>query len=198
MFLKPLPGCRDASFAIILNVLLIRDSDQMAIAKIVSGGQTGVDRGALAAALHLGFPYGGMIPSGRKAEDGIVPLEFTAMTESDSEDYRFRTRWNAEHSDATLILSFSPMLEGGTQRTRQYCMNARKPYFVDNPSSPALSKGSPKVVDWLTKVCKKNGGVPIVLNVAGPRESKCPGIAEATEAYISQLIERQEAKVVKP
>ena len=163
----------------------------MVIAKIVSGGQTGVDRGALAAALKLGFPYSGMIPKGCKAEDGIVPLEFTAMTESDSEDYRFRTRWNAEHSDATLILSFTPMLEGGTLRTRQYCMNSRKPYFVDNPSSPAIAKGALKVSGWLDKVCKKNGGAPIVLNVAGPRESKSPGIAEATEAYISRLIGQQ-------
>lgn len=164
------------------------------IEKVVSGGQTGVDRGALAAALKLGFPYGGMIPSGRKAEDGIVPLEFAAMTESESEDYRFRTRWNAEHSDATLILSFTPTLEGGTQRTRQYCMNARKPYFVDNPSSPATAKGALKATWWLDKVCKKNGGAPIVLNVAGPRESKCPGIAEATEKYISRLIEQQGTK----
>ena len=163
----------------------------MSIAKIVSGGQTGVDRGALAAALKLGCPYGGMIPNGRKAEDGIVPLEFTAMTESESDDYRFRTRWNAEHSDATLILSFSPTLEGGTQRTRQYCMNARKPYFVDNPSSPAIIKGAPKVTGWLDKVCKKNGGAPIVLNIAGPRESKSQGIAEATEEYVSRLIEQQ-------
>ena len=135
-----------------------------------------------------------MIPSGRKAEDGVVPLKFAAMTESESEDYRFRTRWNAEHSDATLILSFTPTLEGGTQRTRQYCMNARKPYFVDNPSSPTIAKGKSKVADWLTKVCKKSGGAPIVLNVAGPRESKCPGIAEATENYISRLIEQQGTK----
>ena len=166
----------------------------MTIAKIVSGGQTGVDRGALDAALRLGFPYGGMIPKGRKAEDGIVPLKFTAMTESDSEDYRFRTGWNAEHSDATLILSFTPTLEGGTQRTRQYCMNARKPYFIDNPTSPALAKGKQKVSDWLAKVCKKNGGAPIVLNVAGPRESKSPGIAEVTEAYVTKMIVEQGVK----
>lgn len=188
----------------------------MTIAKIVSGGQTGVDRGAIAAypppagvrdpwgsehaersecrALKLGFPYGGMIPNGRKAEDGIVPLEFTAMTKSESDDYRFRTRWNAEHSDATLILSFSPTLEGGTQRTRQYCMNARKPYFVDNPSSPAIAKGTLKVAGWLDKVRKKNGGAPIVLNVAGPRESKTPGIAAATETYVARLIEDQGVK----
>ena len=96
------------------------------IGKIISGGQTGADRGALEAALRAGFAYGGLVPKGRLA-DGCVPAKFTAMVEADTEGYRFRTRWNAEHSDATLILAFSDQLEGGTQRTRQYCMNARKP-----------------------------------------------------------------------
>jgi hypothetical protein len=45
----------------------------MLISKIISGGQTGVDRGAIEAALELGFPYGGLIPKGRLAEDGAVP-----------------------------------------------------------------------------------------------------------------------------
>ena len=100
------------------------------IGKVISGGQIGADRGALEAALKAGFAYGGLVPKGRLAEDGCVPAKFTAMEEADTEDYRFRTRWNAEHSDATLILAFSDQLEGGTQRTRQYCMNARKPVFV--------------------------------------------------------------------
>lgn len=167
----------------------MRDFNRMTIAKIVSGGQTGVDRGALAAALRLGFPYGGMIPKGRKAEDGVVPTEFTAMTELESDDYRLRTRWNAEHSDATLLLAFSPKIEGGTKRTQQYCLNARKPFFIDNPSAPAVSKGGLEVLAWLDKVCRKNGGAPIVLNVAGPRESKSPGIEQATADYVSRLID---------
>ena len=52
----------------------------MLISKIVSGGQTGVDRGAIEAALECGFPYGGLIPKGRLAEDGVVPLKFDKMT----------------------------------------------------------------------------------------------------------------------
>ena len=57
----------------------------MLLSKIVSGGQTGVDRGAIEAALELGFPYGGLIPKGRLAEDGIVPLKFDQMAESSGE-----------------------------------------------------------------------------------------------------------------
>ncbi len=136
-------------------------------------------------------PYGGMIPKGRLAEDGVVPEEFTDMVESESEDYRFRTRWNVEHADATLILSFAEELEGGSQRTRQYCMNVRKPYFVDNPLSPKSENGRIAVFKWLENVSRKNGGRPSVLNVAGPRESKFPGIAEAAEKYVGRLIAAQ-------
>ena len=161
------------------------------IGKIISGGQTGADRDALEAALKARFAYGGLVPKGRLAEDGCVPAKFTAMEETDTEDYRFRTRWNAEHSDATLILTFSEQLEGGTQRTRQYCTNARKPVFVDNPNTPATDCAQLAVFKWLAKVCKKNGGRPLVLNVAGPRESKEPGLEAAVESYVARLISEE-------
>ena len=130
-----------------------------------------------------------MVPKGRLAEDGRVPARFKGVVEAETEDYRFRTRWNAEHSDATLILAFDERLEGGTQRTRQYCMNARKPHFVDNPSAPKMDGERLAVLKWLEKVCKKNKGQPLVLNVAGPRESKSPGLAKATDKYITRLLE---------
>ena len=161
------------------------------VAKVVSGGQTGVDRGALEAALTAGFPYGGLVPKGRLAEDGVVPARFTNMTEAESENYRFRTRWNVEHADATLLLSFSEELEGGTQRTRQYCMNVRKPYFVDNPLGPKMEGGRLAVFAWLETVCRKNNRRPLVLNVAGPRESKAVGICSAAEKYVARIIADQ-------
>jgi hypothetical protein len=161
------------------------------IGKVISGGQTGADRGAIEAALKAGFAYGGLVPKGRLAEDGCVPAKFTAMEEADTEDYRFRTRWNAEHSDATLILAFSDQLEGGTQRTRQYCMNVRKPVFVDNPAEPKMDGDQLAVFKWLAKVSKKIGGRPIVLNVAGPRESKEPGLEAAVESYVARLISEE-------
>ena len=163
----------------------------LCVAKIVSGGQTGVDRGALEAAVKAQFPYGGMIPRGRLAEDGIVPEKFMNMVESESEDYRFRTRWNVESTDATLILSFVEELEGGTQRTRQYCMNACKPFFIDDPSNPKMDGNRIAVFKWLEDVGHKNGDNPLALNVAGPRESKSPGIAEASERYVSRIISAQ-------
>ena len=72
----------------------------MLISKIVSGGQTGVDRGAPGAALDLGFPYGGYVPKGRRSEDVIVPYEFSAMTEDTRKDYLHWTELNVANSDA--------------------------------------------------------------------------------------------------
>ena len=72
-------------------------------AKIVSGGQTGVDRGALNAAIALGIEHGGWCPAGRVSEDGTIPSRYE-MTETDSADYPTRTQQNVIDSDATLIL----------------------------------------------------------------------------------------------
>lgn len=164
----------------------------MLIEKIVSGGQTGVDRGALEAALELGFPYGGLIPNGRLAEDGIVPLKFNAMTEATRKDYLFRTEWNVTHTDCTLIISrynqqpgaVRESLQGGTERTRQFCVVHGKPYLV-------IFKGALNTVrDWLVATAEQLGKreVGLVLNVAGTRESKSPGIQDNTKAFIKKII----------
>lgn len=159
----------------------------MLISKIISGGQTGVDRGALEAALEAHFPYGGLIPKGRMAEDGQVPLCFDKMEVSYKKDYLFRTEWNVTHSDATLILSpynTSPgaqreSLTGGTLRTERFTLDHAKPRLV-------LFKASVQAaLDWLRSLGMEN----IVLNVAGPRESKAPGIQAKTKAFIAKLIE---------
>ena len=42
------------------------------ITKVVSGGQTGVDRAALDVAREQGIPSGGWCPKGRRAEDGSI------------------------------------------------------------------------------------------------------------------------------
>ena len=139
------------------------------------------------AALELGFPYGGLIPKGRRAEDGIVPEKFDKMEVSFRKDYLFRTEWNVAHSDATLILSNyntkpncdRETLTGGTLRTERFCIDHAKPRLV------FFTQNVAKTVDWLKGLGMDN----IVLNVAGPRESKAPGIQEAARAFISRLIE---------
>src|SRR3989344_782830 len=96
--------------------------------KIISGGQTGVDRAALDAALELGLPCGGIVPKGRLAEDGRIPERYPVQ-ECDSEDYVVRTELNVIHSDATLILNRGE-ISGGTLITAQFCRKHKKPFHV--------------------------------------------------------------------
>mgnify|MGYP003793290687 CR=1 FL=1 len=85
------------------------------IKKIVSGGQTGVDRAALDVAMQLGIPVGGWCPRGRRAEDGRIPDSYP-LREASSVNYAKRTELNVRDSDGTLILSGGP-LTGGTALT---------------------------------------------------------------------------------
>jgi len=57
------------------------------IGKIVSGGQTGADRGALNAAIKSGLPYSGWCPKGRLAEDGTIPERYR-LTETSTKAFR--------------------------------------------------------------------------------------------------------------
>src|SRR5438445_1429872 len=79
--------------------------------KVISGGQTGVDRAALDVALELGVPAGGWCPKGRKAEDGSLAPRYP-LTETPSEEYWQRTEWNVRDSDGTLVLTRGAPTEG--------------------------------------------------------------------------------------
>src|SRR5262245_13445725 len=86
--------------------------------KIISGGQTGVDRAALEWALARGIPHGGWCPKGRRAEDGIIPPRFQ-LEETDSDNPSVRTRGNIRDSNGTVIFSGSLELSGGTKETAE-------------------------------------------------------------------------------
>jgi hypothetical protein len=152
----------------------------LGLRKLISGGQTGVDRGALEAAIELGIPHGGWCPRGRLAEDGQIPDRFQ-LQETDSPDYHVRTERNVLEADATLIIARRP-LSGGTELT--FCMAAAhgRPCLVVNLDEPV---DLAMVRSWL-QACQVR-----ILNVAGPRESQSPGIASLTRKLLIQLLQPQ-------
>ena len=145
--------------------------------KLISGGQTGVDRAGLDVALALGLAIGGWCPQGRRAEDGILPDRYP-LTETPEPDYETRSRRNVEDADGTLILNLGG-LEGGTALTADHARQVGKPCLV-----VALEEGIEPAAfrDWLEE------HRIAVLNVAGPRESKRPGVYEAAYCCLEALL----------
>src|SRR5450759_3433046 len=97
----------------------------MPIIKIVSGGQTGADRGGLDAAIHCNITHGGWCPQGRRAVDGVIPGKYL-LQETASSDYLHRNEANVTDSDATLIFSYGT-LEGGSLKTWDFAKKHHKP-----------------------------------------------------------------------
>lgn len=145
--------------------------------RIVSGGQSGVDRAALEMAEACGIPYGGWCPRGRRAEDGPIDARHP-LQETPSREYRQRTAWNVRDSDGTLIL-YRGVLSGGTALTRRIAEENGKPFFV---ADLAWMENVTAVRAWL-----QYEGIR-VLNVAGPRESENPGIQQQAGAFLSALL----------
>ena len=164
------------------------DSLSLPVRRIVSGGQTGVDRGALDAAIALGIEHGGWCPQGRRAEDGTIPPQYDLKV-TESADYAVRTRQNVADSDGTLIF-YRHSLTGGTRATHRYAVRSGRPYHLVGFDDSGLSATEEGRVDrraieavaaWLLK------NDLAVLNVAGPRESLQPGIAAATTRFLIAL-----------
>ncbi|MES9886058.1 MAG: putative molybdenum carrier protein [Candidatus Sedimenticola sp. 6PFRAG1] len=144
--------------------------------KIVSGGQTGVDRAGLDVALDLDIPCGGWCPKGRRAVDGVIPDKYP-LTETPAENYNRRTEWNVRDSDATLILN-EGALDGGTAVTQVYAeKHKRLCLVVALDQSPDLEI----VKSWL------EGNRVRVLNIAGPREEKRPGITGRAYTFLNRV-----------
>jgi len=147
--------------------------------RIVSGGQTGVDRAALEAALAAGLDCGGWCPRGRKAEDGAIGSRYP-LQETPSDAYEQRTRWNVRDSDGTLVLTDGEPV-GGTALTVEVARAWGRPLLiVDFNARPAPAA----VHDWL-----RDNRIR-VLNVAGPRESQSPGIQRRAYGYLQKLLDK--------
>lgn len=139
------------------------------IARIVSGGQTGVDRAALEFGRRVGVPIGGWCPAGGWAEDlpeppGLLAL-FPELDETRSSHPAERTRWNVRDSDATLVLVRGEVSSPGTAATLRFIEDYGRPHLVADVGDVAGVRA------WLAALPAGS-----VLNIAGPRESQAPGI----------------------
>jgi hypothetical protein len=163
----------------------IRDSRRgariMMLKKLISGGQTGVDRAALDASRAAGIPVGGYCPKGRLAEDGVIPSSYPLL-ELESAEYEVRTEKNVVESDGTLILN-KGLLSQGTKLTYDYTVKHLKPCLIVQLDAGKLVEPV-QVVKWI------EGQRISVLNVAGPRESKLPeGIYEESVSYLVKMFD---------
>lgn len=144
---------------------------------VVSGGQTGADRAAVDFAIANSVSYRGWVPHGGWAEDFRQPpgllQQFPAFRETDSTDSNVRTEWNVHDSDATLILAIagSGAVSPGTEWTRRCAKQCSKPLGEVDPTS---SSAREQLRDFLAQL-----GSGLALNIAGPRETECPGLYEA-------------------
>lgn len=132
--------------------------------RIISGGQTGADRAGLDWAIANGVSHGGWCPAGRKSEDGRIPDHYL-LQETGSRGYLTRTEWNVRDSDATVIFTMTPVLDGGSKRTLDFAEALGRPCLHVFPGMKADA-----LIAFLTKYEVRT------LNSAGKRASSAPGV----------------------
>ena len=143
--------------------------------KIISGGQTGVDRAALDVALRHGIECGGWCPAGRLDEFGKIPDHYP-IQELQGGGFTERTLQNVKDSDGTVVI-YSVELRGGTEQSVRFCVDLKRPHKLID-ASKISAEGAAKLVGDFVDKNKIN-----ILNVAGPRESEWPeGYAYASRA----------------
>jgi len=153
--------------------------------KIISGGQSGVDRAALDVADELSLEYGGWCPKSGWAEDHVIEPGLLALypnlKTTPLSDVQQRTEWNVRDSDATLILTRGADLTNfpGTKLTVGIAEKLGRRHLLVNLQNPASVQ---QAKSWL-----KESGIKGVLNVAGPRESEAPGIYEEAKRFLRAL-----------
>jgi hypothetical protein len=145
--------------------------------RMISGGQTGVDRAALDFALKAGIECGGWIPKGRMAEDGIIPAKYPNLKETESENSKERTERNVRDSDGTLVITRGNP-SGGSAFTLQVARHFEKPVLHVDLERESVDVASLRLREWIQKVN------PAILNIAGSRNSEDRKIYELTQTLL--------------
>lgn len=157
---------------------------------IISGGQTGADRAALDFALAHGLEHGGWCPRGRLTEDGPLDTRYE-LRQTSSRGYAQRTEWNVRDSDATVVFTIDARLQGGTALTINLAERLAKPRLHlardgDDPSAPAppsIGEHAARLVEFVRQHNVHR------LNVAGPRASQEPDVADFVHRVLEAALD---------
>jgi len=153
------------------------------VKKIVSGGQTGADRAALDFAIDNDLDYGGFVPSGRIAEDGVIPARYAHLTEAATSDPDERTRLNVLSSDGTILITHGPPA-GGSDQTKELAHSLSKPLLHIDLANESVADAAERAAEWLALTgCQ-------TLNIAGPRASVDKDIYSAVNEFLRALFKK--------
>ena len=163
--------------------------------KLLSGGQSGVDRAVLDVALARGIAYGGWCPKGGWAEDLPAPpgllAKYPYLKETPLADPAQRTEWNVRDADACLILvdAGGSEVSAGTTLAKKLAQRYRKPLLVVDLREPDyLERAAP----WL-RVQRAAFGAGFTLAIGGPRQSEAPGIYQRAARFLGALLDAESA-----
>ena len=166
--------------------------------KLLSGGQSGVDRAVLDAAIERGIDYGGWCPKGGWAEDMTVPpgllAKYPNLRETPLADPAQRTEWNVRDADACMIVieAAGVAVSKGTTLAEELAHRHRKPVMIVKLGEPDMLKHAAL---WLRVQQSRHGakygprhGDDLQLAIGGPRESEAPGIYAGAMAFMQALL----------
>jgi hypothetical protein len=159
--------------------------------KLLSGGQSGVDRAVLDIAIERGFDYGGWCPKGGWAEDMTEPpgllAKYPNLRATPKADPAQRTDWNVRDADACMIVVEEAGLDAsqGTALAQELAHRYRKPLMIVKLGEEEAARDAGL---WL-RFQQRRVGPNLALAIGGSRESEAPGIYAATMSFLAALLD---------